>query len=67
MDKALIITPTGCPMFFDNELNISSTKFEGSKPLEPNAIWEFHPGKGLNKIGSFKTVENPYFFMDEVA
>ena len=54
------------PLFIDDEYNISSTKFEGSKPLEPNIIWEFWPGKGLNKIGSFKTVENPYFFMDEV-
>lgn len=54
------------PMFIDEDYNISSTKFEGSKSLEPNVIWELRPGKGLNKIGSFKTVENPYFFMDEV-
>ena len=55
------------PMFIDEDHNISSTKFEGSKPLEPNVIWEFHPGKTLIGIGYFKTVENPYFFMDEVA
>lgn len=50
------------PLFIDDNYNISSTKFEGSKSLEPNIIWEFHPGKGMNKIGSFNTVENPYFF-----
>ena len=55
------------PMFIDKDHNISSTKFEGSTPLEPNIIWEFRPGVSLNKISSFKTVENPYFFMDEVA
>ena len=54
------------PLFIDDNYNISSTKFEGSKSLEPNIIWEFHPGIGINKIGSFNTVENPYFFMDEV-
>ena len=55
------------PLFIDDNYNISSTKFEGSKSLEPNIIWKFHPGIGINKIGSFNTVENPYFFMDEVA
>ena len=55
------------PLFIDDNYNISSTKFEGSKSLEPNIIWEFHPGIGINKIGLFNTVENPYFFMDEVA
>ena len=54
-------------MFIDEDHNISSTKFEGSKSLEPNVIWEFNPGKTLIGIGYFKTVENPYFFMDEVA
>ena len=54
------------PMFIDEDHNISSTKFEGSKPLEPNVIWDFNPGKTLIGIGYFKTVENPYFFMDEV-
>lgn len=52
------------PLFIDDNYNISSTKFEGSRSLEPNIVWELHPGIGINKIGSFNTVENPYFFMD---
>lgn len=53
------------PLFIDKDYNISSTKFEGASSLEPNIIWEFAPGAGMHKIGTFKTVENPYFFMDE--
>jgi glutamine phosphoribosylpyrophosphate amidotransferase len=54
------------PLFIDADHNISSTKFEGSLSLEPNTIWEFLLGSGIHKIGKFNTVENPYFFMDEV-
>ena len=54
------------PMFIDDKGNISSTKFTDSRPLEPNYIWQFIPGQPMMEIvGSFDTVENPYFFMDE--
>jgi len=55
------------PLFIDDNYNISSTKFEGSRSLEPNIIWELHPNRSLSKLGSFNTVENPYFFMDEIT
>ena len=55
------------PMFVDEESNISSTKFNRSFSLEPNKVWTFNPGQPIiNSMGSFNTVENPYFFMDEV-
>lgn len=55
------------PMFIDDDSNISSTKFDKSYSLPPNIIWQFIPGQSnLIRLGEFETVENPYFFMDEV-
>lgn len=55
------------PMFVDKELNMSSTKFDGSEPTQPNKVLkvELH-NKTIAPIISFKTVENPYFFGDDV-
>jgi len=55
------------PLFIDKELNISSTKFENSEPLKPNTVFEIDLiNRTLVEIASFNTVENPYFFYDEV-
>jgi asparagine synthetase B (glutamine-hydrolysing) len=58
------------PMFIDEYGNISSTKFDGSASIDPNFVWLFYPGlTNINNledfVGTFITVENPYFFMDE--
>lgn len=58
------------PMFMDELGNISSTKFDASSPIDPNFVWLFYPGTtNINNledfVGTFFTVENPYFFMDE--
>jgi len=54
------------PMFIDSDLNISSTNFPGSAPTEPNKVLMFDfEHKTVSPIFTFKTVENPYFFMDE--
>ena len=51
------------PLFYDSELNISSTKFENSKRLEPNKMFLMSvPNNTLVKYNEFKTVENPYYF-----
>lgn len=53
------------PMFYDKELNISSTKFDGSLSTPANKILQLDfKAKALYNDGEFKTVENPYFFMD---
>lgn len=54
------------PMFYDKDLSISSTKFEGSISTPPNTVlYMDFKSRGLYNVGtSFKTVENPYFFMD---
>lgn len=53
------------PMFIDDFLNISSTKFEGSYSTDPNKLLymdiEFEV---LHNHGGFETVESPYFFWD---
>lgn len=55
------------PMFYDSELNISSTKFEGSISTPANKILFMNLAhKALYNTGEFKTVENPYFFGDEI-
>lgn len=51
------------PMFIDSDMNISSTKFEGSEETEPDVVFELDLNDNkLLQVGSFKTVENPYFF-----
>ena len=53
------------PMFIDSHSTISSTKFEGSIPTEPNTMFEFDPFKNkLNPLFTFQTKENPYYFGD---
>lgn len=51
------------PMFIDEYLNISSTRFESSIETEPDVVFSMNlDDNTLNKVGEFKTVENPYFF-----
>lgn len=53
------------PLFIDSELNISSTKFEDSLPVESNRMFLLETSlgrEGLSYIKSFSTVENPYYF-----
>ena len=53
------------PMFIDDDLNISSTKFAGSRPTPANTILGMDiESKTLYNKGSFKTVYNPYYFGD---
>jgi len=51
------------PLFIDHDLNISSTRFEGSEALRPNIVFRVDlQNKRLTKTYEFKTLENPYFF-----
>ena len=73
-DKLYVFRNEISPLFVDNELNISSTKFNSSNSLEPNVIYNIHTGVSqllkekkicvgeLNPVSTFKTVENPYYF-----
>ena len=50
-------------MFVDDQLNISSTKFENGTSTEPNKVLKINfTTKALNEVGSFTTKENPYYF-----
>lgn len=56
------------PLFIDDELNLSSTKFEGSRPLEPNTVFRIDLNtKQIYTEATFNTFENPYYFSEEVA
>lgn len=52
------------PLFIDDQLSISSTKFAGSRAIEPNTVFALDVVNmsGLSAIQSFTTMENPYFF-----
>jgi glucosamine 6-phosphate synthetase-like amidotransferase/phosphosugar isomerase protein len=53
------------PLFLDSEMNMSSTKFENSYPIEPNCIFKLDiENKNIinKKDSNFNTVENPYYF-----
>ena len=51
------------PMFADGQLNISSTKFEGSAKTSANKFLRMDfANYELVEIDTFKTKENPYYF-----
>lgn len=51
------------PMYIDDNMNISSTKFEGSLSTRPDVVFEMNLNDNkLIEIGLFETVENPYYF-----
>ena len=53
------------PMFVDDNLNLSSTKFEGSRETEPNKVFKINfSTNSFTEVGKFTTVENPYYFME---
>lgn len=54
------------PMFMDNELNISSTKFLNSKPIPSGIIHyvDFDKRVLYDTEFKFKTVDNPYYFSE---
>jgi hypothetical protein len=50
------------PLFYDKDLNFSSTKFEGGMSLEPNKVFRVDlTNKQLSVVAFFETHENPYF------
>ncbi len=53
------------PLFYDEQFNFSSTKFDGSISVPPNVVFELNPyEKSMIEIVEFDTFDNPYFFMD---
>jgi asparagine synthetase B (glutamine-hydrolysing) len=54
------------PLFVDDNLNISSTKFQESRSLEANTVYKIDLEKlQLIPIATFKTKVNPFFFLGE--
>jgi hypothetical protein len=54
------------PMFYDDDFNFSSTKFEFSKPLEPNKVFKLNYARKIMTVEShFSTLENPYYIPEE--
>lgn len=55
------------PLFVDHNLSFSSTKFKDSISLRSNKVYKFDFSvPGLDEVALFTTVENPYYFDDEV-
>lgn len=51
------------PLFVDQNLNISSTKFDDSTSLEPNVVFKLDlNNRIMNPVATFKTFDNPYDF-----
>lgn len=50
------------PLFLDNNLNISSTKFENSFSIDPNIVFKIDLfNNKIQKVAFFDTFENPYY------
>ena len=66
-NRAYLFRNAISPMFYDKNLNISSTKFEGSITTPSDRVLRMDfESKCLYNVAEFKTVENPYFFGDEI-
>jgi hypothetical protein len=51
------------PLFIDDDMNISSTKFDNSRPIDPNIVWRMDLKQHkMYPEAYFETLENPYFF-----
>lgn len=51
------------PLYVDSELNISSSKFENSKEIESNMVYQIDfKNKQLIKVDKFENDHNPYNF-----
>ena len=52
------------PLYYDDNMNISSTKFENSSLLPANIVFQldYFYGEIINTGYTFKTKENPYYF-----
>ena len=51
------------PLFYDEDLNISSTKFENSKDTEAGVMYFMNLQRSeLEPMKRFETKENPYYF-----
>ena len=50
------------PMFYDKDLNFSSTKVEFTESLPPNRVFKINlKYKQISPIAYFQTMENPYY------
>lgn len=53
------------PLFYNDDLDFSSTKFKESESLPPNSVFKLElKDKKLIKIAKFTTKENPYYFAE---
>ena len=52
------------PLFMDDDFNISSTMFDGSHSVPVNTMLRMNMmNKMIQEVDTFKTIENPYFFV----
>jgi hypothetical protein len=50
------------PMFYDKDLNFSSTKVEFAESLPPNKVFKINlKYKQISPVAYFETMENPYY------
>lgn len=53
------------PLFVDNNLNLSSTKLNNYRDVEPNKVFKMYlKDKKLVPVAYFETMENPYYLGD---
>jgi len=50
------------PMFYDDSLNFSSTRFNSARELPPNKVFKVNLSyKTIEPVAYFETLENPYY------
>jgi len=62
-DKLFLFRNEISPLFYDDELNISSTKFDDSHETESGVMYQVNfVNNSLEPLSRFETKENPYYF-----
>ena len=55
------------PLFYDTNLNFSSTKFEDSMALPADMVFKIDlKHRKITPIAFFETMENPYYIPEEI-
>lgn len=62
-DRIMFFRNEISPLFIDEEMSVSSVKFDGGNELPPNTVFALDfATKKLHEVAKFKTKTNPYFF-----
>jgi hypothetical protein len=62
----MLFRNTTSPLFYNDSLDISSTKFVGSEKTHPNIVYNMDlTNRTMSKLAKFENINTPYYFAGE--